>query len=113
MKVKISDLAPVIKDIANDTAKKLSPAADLRNAGRIFALKCLEDDAMLLPFLERAASNGLITLPSKDTATAALEAAGNKVPFPIDLPLGFSFVITLGKEDLEKVYSTLAPKEIK
>lgn len=37
----------------------------------------------------------------------------SKVPFPIDLPLGFGFVITLGKEDLEKVYYALAPKEIK
>lgn len=113
MKVKVTDIVPAVKDLAGDISKKLNPAIDIRNAARIFAINCLMDDAVLLPWLEGKAKAGILTLPSKETAMNALEVAGGSLPFPFDLPMGFSFTVTLNKSDLEKLYAVASAKEIK
>lgn len=113
MKVKALDLIPALKEIGNDVVDKLNPAADLRNPARIFAISCCLDEAVITPMVLSRAKDGVITLPSKETATAALDKAGGVIPFPVELPLGFSFTISLGKSDLEKIYSVATAKEIK
>lgn len=93
--------------IVADIAAKMDPTADPYNAVRIFLLHSALDDAVALPMLaSKVNPSGHFVLPSKAGAMNAINKAGGKLVFPINLPFAFGFTITITGSDLEKLYQT-------